>query len=91
MNATLVQQARELIGRMSSEELNSVVAAVKLQRTWLARQASRTVTIGSAVRFPARGRVIEGVVLKVNRKTIQVRENNSYTTWRVHATLVEQA
>ena len=91
MTPTPVQQARELIGHMSSQELDSVVTAVKLQRTWLARQASRSVTIGSAVRFNARGRVIEGVVTKVNRKTIMIRENSSLTTWRVHATLVERA
>jgi hypothetical protein len=40
------------------------------------------------VSFAARGMQVLGTVTKVNIKTIQVKQDNAYTTWKVHASLL---
>jgi hypothetical protein len=77
---------------MDSDELNQVIEAIKLKRQHLARQAVRTVLVGDTVTFSARGRTVTGKVTKVNRKTLQVREQGAGygTNWKVSATLVSK-
>lgn len=76
------------INKMSNDELNAVIRAVKLRRTYLARQKAVTFQVGDTVSFAARGMQVVGVVTKVNVKTVQVRQNNSATVWKVHASLL---
>lgn len=38
--------------------------------------------IGDRVCFPSEGRQIEGVVIRVNQKTISIKTKDSY--WRIH-------
>ena len=85
-----VTRAVEQIYQMDANELNQVVEAIKLKRTSLARQPTRSVIIGDTVSFEARGRMVVGKVTKVNIKTLTVREdrNGSVTNWKVSATLV---
>jgi hypothetical protein len=87
-----VTKAVELIYAMDSAEITQIVEAIKLKRTHLARQATRAVTIGDVVSFEARGRTVTGTVIKVNQKTLQVREaprgNLLGTNWKVTASLV---
>lgn len=86
-----VTRAVEQIYQMDSDELNQVIEAIKLKRQHLARQAVRTVLVGDTVTFSARGRTVVGKVLKVNRKTLQVREQGAVSTlWKVSATLVSK-
>jgi hypothetical protein len=87
-----VTRAVEQIYQMDANELNQVVEAIKLKRTSLARQATRSVIIGDTVSFEARGRMVVGKVTKVNIKTLTVREdrNGSVTNWKVSATLVNK-
>lgn len=87
-----VTRAVEQIYQMDANELNQVVEAIKLKRTSLARQATRSVIIGDTVNFEARGRMVVGKVTKVNIKTLTVREdrNGSVTNWKVSATLVNK-
>jgi len=87
-----VTRAVEQIYQMDSDELNQVIEAIKLKRQHLARQAVRSVIVGDTVTFSARGRTVVGKVLKVNRKTLQVREQGtgSSTLWKVSATLVNK-
>lgn len=82
-----VQTAVEAIRNMNNDEINQVVEAIKLQRTYLARTTARAMAIGDTVEFDARGRTVTGTVTKINRKTVVVREQG-YGQWRVTASLL---
>ena len=77
------------IQKMNNDELNAVVRAIKQRRTYLARQSANTFQVGDTVNFAARGMQVVGTVTKVNVKTVQVRQNNSLTLWKVHASLLK--
>jgi hypothetical protein len=76
------------IQKMNNDELNAVVRAIKLRRTYLARQSANTFQVGDRVSFAARGMQVLGTVTKINTKTVQVRQSNSATVWKVHASLL---
>lgn len=77
------------IHQMSSEELNSVVEAVKLRRTALARTSVRKLSVGDLVKFQGRGgATVRGSVLKLNRKTAVV-DCGASGRWRVTASMLE--
>jgi len=82
-----VQTAIDAIRNMNNDELNQIVDAIKLQRTYLARTTARAMAIGDTVEFEARGRVVRGTVTKINRKTVVVREQG-YGQWKVTASLL---
>ena len=82
-----VQTAITEIRNMNNDELNQVVEAIKLQRTWLARTTAGALAVGDTVEFDARGRIVQGVVTKINRKTVIVKEG--YTNWKVTASLLK--
>ena len=86
-----VQTAVTAIRNMNNDEINQVIEAIKLQRTYLARSASRSLMVGDTVSFDAktRGR-ITGQVIKVNRKTVQVRCNRTQGLWKVTASMLTQ-
>lgn len=84
-----IQTVITAIHKMDSNELNQVVEAIKLQRNFLTRQKAGTFRVGDTVSFTARGQQVVGTVTKVNIKTIAVKQNNSFTTWRVHASLLK--
>jgi hypothetical protein len=77
------------IHKMDNDQLNAVVRAIKDRRTYLARQKAVTFAVGDRVSFAARGMQVLGTVTKVNIKTIQVKQDNAYTTWKVHASLLK--
>jgi hypothetical protein len=77
------------IQKMNNDELNAVVRAIKLRRTYLARQSANTFAVGDRVSFAARGMQVLGTVTKINIKTVQVKQDNAYTTWKVHASLLK--
>lgn len=77
------------IRHMTASELNQIVEEIKLRRTYLARQQAVTFRVGDRVSFAARGMQVLGVVTKVNIKTIQVRQSNAATVWKVHASLLK--
>ena len=71
----------------NDSDLLQVIDAIKLQRQYIARQNIRSITVGDAVEFTARGRTIRGEVIKVNRKNVKVREQG-YGTWNVPANML---
>ena len=83
-----VQTAITAIRNMNNDEINQVVEAIKLQRTFNARTATRALSVGDTVEFEARGRTITGTVTKINRKTVVVREQG-YGQWKVTASLLK--
>lgn len=82
-----VQIAITEIRNMNNDELNQVIEAIKLQRTWLARTTARAMAVGDTVEFDARGRTVRGTITKINRKTVVVREQG-YGQWKVTASLL---
>ena len=86
-----VQTAIKAIhGIQSNDDLNQVIEAIKLQRTYLSRQTVRSLRVGDAVEFEGRGGVtVRGTVEKINRKTVIVAEPG-YGRWRVTAGLLKQ-
>ena len=77
------------IHKMNNDELNAVVRAIKDRRTYLARQQAVSFAVGDRVSFAARGMQVVGTVTKINIKTVQVRQSNSATVWKVHASLLK--
>lgn len=86
-----VQTAITAIRNMNNDEINQVVEAIKLQRTFNARTATRSLMVGDTVSFDARTRgVITGTVLKINLKTVQVRCDRTQGLWKVTASALKQ-
>ncbi len=87
-----VQTAITAIRRIeTSAELDQLIQAFKLQRTYLARTATRSLMVGDTVSFDAKSRgVITGTVLKINTKTVQVRCNRTQGLWKVTASALKQ-
>lgn len=86
-----VQTAITAIRNMTNDEINQVVEAIKLQRTYNARVATRSLMVGDTVTFDAkmRGQIV-GQVVKINRKTAQVRCNRTQGLWKVTASALKQ-
>ena len=85
-----VQTAITAIRDMNNDEINQVVEAIKLQRTFNARATARALSIGDVVQFAGRAnRTVVGTVEKINRKTVVV---NSPTQgkWKVTASMLTQ-
>ena len=86
MNTVLT--AVKAIHQANRDELEQIIAAVKLQQTFLAKQSARTFTVGDAVQFKGRaGRTVVGTVSKVNPKTIVV-DSPSQGRWKVTASML---
>ena len=86
MNTVLT--AVKAIHKANRDELNQIIAAVKLQQTFLAKQSARTFSVGDAVQFTGRGnRTVVGTVTKVNPKTIVV-DSPSAGRWKVTASML---
>ena len=86
-----VQTAITAIRNMNADEINQVVEAIKLQRTYNARTATRSLMVGDTVSFDAKTRgIITGTVTKINTKTVQVRCNRTQGLWKVTASVLKQ-
>ena len=84
-----VQTAITAIRGMDSDEINQVVEAIKLQRTYNARQTARALTVGAMVSFEGRGgKTVTGVVEKINQKTVVVSTPTG--KWKVTASMLKQ-
>ena len=83
-----------MFGDFTDEQLNSVLMAIKYRRQQIIAANKRELTIGAKVKFVARGRVVIGEVIKINRKFIHVKEqpqgNNIFATnWKVPGNMLE--
>ena len=83
-----VQTAITAIRNMTNDEINQVVEAIKLQRTYNARQTARALSVGDTVQFEGRNGRVTGTVEKINQKTVIV---NSFSgKWKVTASMLKQ-
>lgn len=87
--SNLVTRATELIYQMNTNEINQIVDAIKLKRTYLARQTASQLLVGDTVQFQGRGgKTVTGTVAKINRKTVIVDEG--FTRWKVTASMLRK-
>ena len=84
----MINTVLDQIQRMDNAELNRVIAAVKSQRTYIARKMTRKLLVGDVVSFDTKSGTITGTVRKVNPKTVLVKDSNSNTQWKVTDTLL---
>ncbi len=85
MMNTVIQNIR----KMNNEELNSLVREIKDRRTLLAKTTARGLRVGDVVSFEERkGATVTGTVMKVNPKTVVVRDRSTNIQWKVTASLL---
>ena len=86
---TMINTVLDQVARCDRADLNKVIAAVKLRQTALARTATRKLMVGDIVSFEERkGATVTGTVMKVNPKTVVVRERSTNKQWKVTASLL---
>ena len=84
-----VQQIISLIQKVqTNDELNQILDAWKLKRTYLTRQNVRQLAVGDSVQFNGRNGLTKGTVSKINRKYIIV--DTGFSKWRVPANMLEK-
>ena len=85
----IVTKSVELIYQMDKDQIDQVAEAIKLKRTFLAKQVARSIIIGDIVSFEGRrGQTVQGKVTKVNQKTVVVRDSNTQIQWKVTASML---
>ena len=92
MNVTTKQmnEVTALINGMDREQVNSIVDSIKLRRTRLAREATRSFSVGDIVQFTGRGgRDVSGTVVKIKIKNVVV--DTGVTKWNVPANMLTAA
>ena len=88
---TMMNTVMDQVARMDSAELNRVVDAVKLRRTFIAKESARGLFIGDVVSFESkRGQTVCGKVTKVNQKTVVV-DAGMRGKWKVTASMLSLA
>jgi hypothetical protein len=88
-----------MFGDFTDEQLRSIGQAVTYRRNQILKANKRQLAVGSQVKFVGReGRTVVGIVQKINRKFVIVREQaNSFnggifaTNWRVPGNMLEAA
>jgi hypothetical protein len=89
MSNTVTKAVQEIY-KMDNDQLNQVIEAIKLRRTYLAREATRSFKSGQIVSFKSKtGGKITGSIQKVNRKYVIVDAHVGGTRYRVPASMLE--
>ena len=86
-----VTKTVELIYQMDNDELNQIIEAIKLKRTHLTRQATRSFVVGDTVQFTSTktGKVKRGTITKIARKYITI-DCGPFDSWRVPGNMLEK-
>lgn len=88
-----------MFGEFTDEQLRSIGSAMTYRRNLILKANKRQLAVGSQVKFVGReGRTVVGIVQKINRKFVIVREQAksfnggfSATDWRVPGNMLEAA
>ena len=98
MEVTIKQINTEIMfGKLSNENLDSIIAAIKYRRAQITDQNKRAFRVGDSVKFrnTRTGGTTFGTVKKINIKYILVTEQKTnspmVTTWHVPANMLEAA
>ena len=87
---TMLNTVLDQVARMDNAELNRVIDAVKMRRTFISKESARGLFIGDSVSFEGkRGQRVQGTVSKVNSKTVVV--DTAGGRWKVTASLLTLA
>ena len=87
---TMLNTVLDQVARMDNAELNRVIDAVKMRRTFISKESARGLFIGDSVSFEGkRGVRVQGTVSKVNSKTVVV--DTAQGGWKVTASLLTLA
>jgi uncharacterized protein YkvS len=85
---TMMNTVMDQVARMDNAELNRVIDAVKLRRTFISKESARGLFIGDTVSFESkRGQRVTGTVSKVNSKTVVV-DTVGAGRWKVTASML---
>ena len=87
MTSSLISQIFKI---SSNEEMRDVIQAVKLRQRELNSQAAFQFRVGQKVSFKGKGVTVNGLVTKVNTKTIHVKAETG-SNWRVSPSLLKAA
>ena len=79
---------RALFQKMDREDLDLAVDLHNIRSKNLIMMAAMKFTVGDTVQFTSGARLIEGIVEKVNRKTINVSTHTPVQKWRVSPSLL---
>lgn len=93
MTNSAMQQIAAFIATANYEQLEEVARRLKAQRSILSETNVNTLRVGDIVEFAARGLVHGGEVIKINRKTVMVREENfsgMATNWKVPSVMLKK-
>ena len=83
---TEITRLRALFLKMDRDDLDNVVELHKARSRDLITLTAMKFTVGDTVQFTSGARLIEGIVEKVNRKTINVSTHTQ--KWRVSPSLL---
>ena len=86
LTKTQKQKLTMLFANMDRSDLDLVVDLHNQANRFLTARAASKFTIGDTVQFTSGARLIEGIVEKVNRKTIKVSTHTQ--KWRVSPSLL---
>jgi len=82
---------RAILAINSMEELKEAISAINVRQRELQRHAANSFSIGNWVQFKSRtGKTVKGQIVKINSKTIKVKETDSFTTWTVSPSLLSR-
>lgn len=90
-----IQEVNDAIafGNFTDQQLRLVSQAITYRRNLILKANKRQLTVGSNVKFTGRnGRTIVGIVEKINRKYVIVKEqpiSGFATNWRVPGNMLE--
>ncbi len=88
----LNQTTLKTIRTADQETLNTIIAEIKARQRSMQKEIATNFTIGDKVTFNAKRRgIVEGLITKVNQKTIKVKQTNGlHTTWSVSPSLLKK-
>ena len=80
-----------LMAKMEGNDFGIVAQMYKDAQRGMQKAVAQTFSVGDTVSFEAKGRVREAIVLKVNRKTIKVKEKSTFgMLWSVSPSLLKK-
>jgi hypothetical protein len=88
----LNQTTLNAIRTADQETLSAIIKEIKARQRSMQQEIATSFTIGDKVTFDARRRgIVEGLITKVNQKTVKVKQTNGLqTTWSVSPSLLKK-
>jgi ribosomal protein L35AE/L33A len=80
---------RAILAIDNMDDLKEAIAAINVKGRELQRYAANNFSIGNFVQFRSKtGKIVKGQIVKINQKTIKIKETNGLTTWTVSPTML---